>query len=169
MANPNTPTALATLISQLAFIGTRVQTTNRIYVNAVDQMLSDIANAQGLTGGAPVTPCGQVWTGKSSYEPISASTYAGSTGIILMVLDLWEQQNTTFDVLWARLETDLQTALNNLMGNPSLVQNGQAHATSVRSVPVDEYQHKQMIQLGETYYIYRQGGVSIDVLPFDVP
>jgi hypothetical protein len=169
MANPNTPVALATLISQLAFVGTRVQNTNRIYVNAVDQMLSDIANAAGTTGGSPVTPAMLVMTGKSSYDPDSASTYGGSTGIAVQFLDLWEQQNTTYDVMWSRLETDLQTAINNIMGNQQLAQNGSSHATAVRSVGLDEYSHKQFIQLGATYFVYRQTGFSIDALPFDAP
>lgn len=169
MANPNTPVVLATIIGQLAFVGTRVQQTNRLYINAVDQMLSDIANAQGLTGGTPVTPCMQVWTGKSSYEPVSASTYGGSTGIAMMLLDAWEQQPDFFDVVWNRLETDLQTAINNIMGNQSLAQNNQAHATAVRSVPVDEYEHKQVMKLGDTYYVFRRAGFSIDILPFDTP
>src|SRR5690242_21462279 len=48
---------------------------NLVYINSVDQMLSDIANAQGTTGGSPVSPCMQVWSGKSTYEPTSASTF----------------------------------------------------------------------------------------------
>lgn len=168
MANPNTPRALAVLVGQLAFVGTRVL-GKLVYVNSVDQMLMDVANAQGTTGGQPVTPCMQVWTGKSSYDPTSASTFGGSTGISLLILDLWEQQNTLFDVVWDKLETDLQTAINNIMGNQNLVQNGQPHATAIRSVGLDEYSHKQFITLDETAYVYRQTGFSIDCLPFDVP
>ncbi len=132
-------------------------------------MLSDIANAAGTTGGQPVAPCMLVMTGKSSYDPDSASTYGGSTGIALQMLDLWEQQNTTYDAMWALLETDLQTAINNIMGNQQLAQNGSSHATAVRSVGLDEYSHKQFIQLGGTYFVYRQTGFSIDCLPFDSP
>ncbi len=168
MANPNTPKALAQLIGRLAFVGTRVA-GNLVYVNAVDQMLTDIANAQGLTGGMPVTPCMQVWAGKSAYDPTSASSYAGSTGVVLLILDLWEQQSATFDTIWSRLEDDLQIAINNIMGNQQLASNGQSHATAIRSVPVDEYEHKQLIQLGETYYVYRRAAFSVDVLPFDTP